>query len=141
MVLVVKFHYNVTVKWVSNEAVWFKLKVASTFHVFRGFFFSLRMNGKITWFYCVGDKKHCSYTVHTLFTGSTTLFTHLKIILLQYFQFSVFSFSNNKFNPNGPYIFIRVQDYLYKKQLREVVCGNFLQTLIFFFFLIFRIWN
>ena len=32
----------------------------------------------------------------------TILFTHLKIILLQYFQFSVFSFSNNKLNPNGP---------------------------------------
>ena len=30
------------------------------------------------------------------------LFTYLKIILLQYFQFSVFSFSNNKLNPNGP---------------------------------------
>ena len=32
----------------------------------------------------------------------TILFTHLKIILLQYFQFSVFS--NNKFNPNTPLI-------------------------------------
>ena len=32
----------------------------------------------------------------------TVLFTHLKIILLQYFQFSDFSFSSNKFNPNGP---------------------------------------
>ena len=30
------------------------------------------------------------------------LFTHLKIILLQYFQFSIFNFSNNKLNPNGP---------------------------------------
>ena len=30
----------------------------------------------------------------------TILFTYLKIILLQYFQFSVFS--NNKLNPNGP---------------------------------------
>ena len=33
------------------------------------------------------------------------LFTHLKIILLQYFQFSVFSFSNNKFNPNELFLF------------------------------------
>ena len=32
----------------------------------------------------------------------TILFTHLKIILLQCFQFSVFS--NNKLNPNGPII-------------------------------------
>ena len=31
----------------------------------------------------------------------TILFTYLKIILLQYFQFSVFIFSNNKLNPNG----------------------------------------
>ena len=31
--------------------------------------------------------------------GPTILFTHLKIILLQCFQFSVFS--NNKLNPNG----------------------------------------
>ena len=41
--------------------------------------------------------------------GPTILFTHLKIILLQCFQFSVFSFqfsvfSNNKLNPNGPII-------------------------------------
>ena len=40
----------------------------------------------------------------TLFTSHTTLFTHLKIILLQCFQFSVFNFSNNKFNPNGPLV-------------------------------------
>ena len=32
--------------------------------------------------------------------GPTILFTHLKIIFLQCFQFSVFS--NNKFNPNTP---------------------------------------
>ena len=34
--------------------------------------------------------------------GPTILFTYLKIILLQCFQFSVFS--NNKFNPNTPYV-------------------------------------
>ena len=54
--------------------------------------------------------------VHTLFStvhrlkkilkmGPTVLFTHLKIILLQCFQFSVFSFSNNKFNPNRPIVY------------------------------------
>ena len=32
------------------------------------------------------------------------LFTHLKIILLQCFQFLVFSFQQNKLYPNGPYI-------------------------------------
>ena len=36
--------------------------------------------------------------------GPTTLYTHLKIILLQCFQFSVFSFNNNKFNPNRPLV-------------------------------------
>ena len=30
------------------------------------------------------------------------LFTHLKMILLQCFQFSIFSFSKNKLYPNGP---------------------------------------
>ena len=41
--------------------------------------------------------------------GPTVLFTHLKIILLQCFQFSVFSFNNNKFNPNGPIVWIWIQ--------------------------------
>ena len=58
---------------------------------------------------------HYSGTVYALFMGITTtllkkilkmgptvLFTHLKIILLQYFQFLVFNFSNNKFNLNRP---------------------------------------
>ena len=62
---------------------------------------------------------NCSSTVYALFMGPTAtlfrikilkmgltvLFTHLKIILLQCFQFSVFSFNKNKFNPNGPYIY------------------------------------
>ena len=39
--------------------------------------------------------------------GPTILFTHLKIILLQCFQFSVFS--NNKFNPNTPKVRIKVR--------------------------------
>ena len=48
--------------------------------------------------------EHCLCTVHVLFMSPTTLFSYLKIILLQCFQFSVFSFSNNKLNPNGPYM-------------------------------------
>ena len=58
------------------------------------FFWFLRVNSKITWFYCIGKKTlitHCLCTVHALFTGLTILFTHLKIILLQCFQFSVLS--------------------------------------------------
>ena len=34
--------------------------------------------------------------------GLTALFTHLKIILLQCFQFSVFNFQQNKLYPNRP---------------------------------------
>ena len=70
-------------------------------------------------------------TVHALFMGHTTtlfrkkilkmdpivLFTHLKIILLQYFQFLVFNFSKNKLYPNGPYVLLfhlfQVQDTEY----------------------------
>ena len=52
-------------------------------------FFSLRVNSNITWFYCIGDKKHCSCTVYAPFTSLTILFIDLKIILLQYFQFSI----------------------------------------------------
>ena len=56
---------------------------------FQTFFFSQRVNCNITWIYCARDKKYYSRTVHTMFKGSTVLFTHLKIILLQCFQFSV----------------------------------------------------
>ena len=43
----------------------------------------------------------------------TILFTLLKIILLQYFQFSIFS--NNKFNPNRP--IEQSTQPLYKKKI------------------------
>ena len=70
--------------------VWGGLKVAFQFCIFMPLFFFLRVNSKIT---VQGEKKilftYCSYTVYVLFTGPTTLFTHLKIILLQCFQFSV----------------------------------------------------
>ena len=46
------------------------------------------------------------------------LFTHLKIILLQYFQFSVFS---NKWYPNRPLIDLKWKLILsQKKKKREV---------------------
>ena len=54
---------------------------------------------------------HCSNTVHGTYNhfiqkkilkmGLTVLFTHLKIILLQYFQFSIFNFNKNKLYLNG----------------------------------------
>ena len=40
-------------------------------------------------------QKYCSHTVHALFTCPTTLFVHLKIILLQCFQFSVSATKNS----------------------------------------------
>ena len=52
-----------------------------------------------------GPHKHHFSTTFLLKMSPTTLFTHLKIILLQCFQFSIsatFNFSNNKLNPNGP---------------------------------------
>ena len=74
------------------------------FCIFR--FFSLCMNSNLTRFTVQGTKitvYHCSRAKKILKMGLTVLFTHLKIILLQYLQFSVFSFSNNKIIPNGPH--------------------------------------
>ena len=76
------------------------------------FFFFVRVNSNLTWVHCSCTVQHCLYTVqHCLCTvyvlkklkmGPTILFTHLKIILRQCFQFSVFS--NNKLNPNRPIV-------------------------------------
>ena len=85
---------SITIRYVP---VWIQLNVAFMFSVFR-LFFPLRVNSNITWFYCAGDKKHCSCIVHR---------SHNTIhIFKNYFAtvFSVFSFSKNKFNPNGPYV-------------------------------------
>ena len=58
---------------------------------------------------------HCFGTVYTLFMGHTaTLLKNIKngshgtiYTFKNYFTtvFLVFNFSNNKFNPNGPYMF------------------------------------
>ena len=83
--------------------------------------FSLSLSLSL-FFFKLWDKIHCLWTVYALFMycvcfthlkilkiGSTILSTHLKIILLQYFQFLVFSFSNNKYNPNRHiYIYIYI---------------------------------
>ena len=94
-----------------NVPIWIQLNVAFMFCIFRLFFFLL-VNNNITWFYYTRDKNtvyalytHCLCTVHVLFMGPTILFTHLKIILLPYFQFSVFNFSKNKFNLNRPIVY------------------------------------
>ena len=78
------------------------LNVTFTFCVFILFFFPSCVWTVILHDFTVRGQKNYSYTIHALFTGPTILFTHLKIILLQCFPFSVFNFSKNKFNPNGP---------------------------------------
>ena len=82
---------------------------------FQIFFSPLHVNGNITWVHCAGDKNqcshivhHCSSTVHALKNiknGSHGIIHTFKI----YFAtvFSVFSFSNNKFNPNGPIFYFQ----------------------------------
>ena len=78
--------------------------------VFSDFFFSL--NSNITWVHYAGDKNHCSYIVHhcssivhTLKNIKNRSYSTIHTFK-NYFAtvFSVFSFSNNKFNPNGPII-------------------------------------
>ena len=58
-------------------------------------------------YYCLHTEQYCSHTVTLLFThlkilkmSFTVQFTYLKLILLQYFQFSVFNFSKNKLYTN-----------------------------------------
>ena len=126
----------------AKEAVWFKLKAASTFHVFRDFFFSLHMNNKITWFYCTGDKKYCSYTVHALFMyclytvhgfhNTIHPFKNYFATVFSVFSFS-FSFSNNKFDPNGPKVtkpslFLCSEEENFKAVLKviDLFCARFL---------------
>ena len=53
--------------------------------VFRPFFFFSTWT-VTSYEFTVQETKN---TIHALFTDPTTLFTHLKIILIQYFQFSV----------------------------------------------------
>ena len=104
--------------------VWIPLKVASTFCVFRIFFF-LHVNSNITWFYCAVDKKYCLCTIHVLFMyySCTVHESHDTIHTFKnYFAtvFSVFSFRNNKFNPNGPkvmFVQILVEEFLSFKSL------------------------
>ena len=82
--------------------VWIRLiaPIRFEFHVSIFFFFNVyehQLHHSYTWIYYVGDKVHSSQYLQPLFQkkilkmGPMTLFTHLKNILLQCFQFSVFS--------------------------------------------------
>ena len=75
------------------------------------FLFSQRVNSKITWIYYTRNKKHCSRTIH----GSHDTFTHLKIILLRYFQFSVSAkISCIQTEPKSLMIFINLNNCMNK---------------------------
>ena len=64
--------------------------------------------------------------------GPTALFSHLKIILLQCFQFSIFSFSKNKFNLKRPILNLMIGLYLYG--FHVVHCGSLEQVNIVIMF-------
>ena len=96
------------VKKLYKVTVWIVMNPATRFLLFFFFFFFLRMNSNLTWF-AVQRTKITIYalfiTVHALKNiknGSYGIIYTFK----NYFAtvLSVFSFSNNKFNPNGPII-------------------------------------
>ena len=83
-------------------SVWIELIVAfsvSRFASFFFFFFFLCVNSNLTWVHCARNKNHYSCTAYhcsrikkILKIDPTVLLIYLKIILLQYFQFLIFSF-------------------------------------------------
>ena len=97
--------------------VWIQFEFCVCIFLLFFFFFLLlhpfqrRKNSLFTYYLTLF--RYCLRTVHgthshfiqkKLKMGPTVLFTHLKIILLQYFQFSIFNFNKNKLYPNGPLI-------------------------------------
>ena len=87
--------------------VWIELKVIESHIAFSSFFFFFFFSCAWT---VQGTKKHCLpivhelfiYCLHTIHRSHDTIHT-----FKNYFAtvFSVFSFSNNKFNPNGLWIY------------------------------------
>ena len=107
-------------KQLHNVTVWIQRRCVFPFF----FFFFLSHGGRrqiLLFMRQMSLFTYCFGTVYILFMestatlfkknilkiGFTVLFTHLKIILLQCFQFLVFSFSNNKFNSNGSNIILK----------------------------------
>ena len=94
------------------------------------------------------EKNYCSRTVAALFMGPTTtlfrknilkmgptvLFTHLKIILLQCFQFLIFSFSKNKLYSNGPYVLENPHRVLSLWFQKNLMWTHLKQMIVDFFF-------
>ena len=78
--------------------------------------------------HCLCTIHHCSHTKKILKMSPTVLFIYLEIILIQYFQFSVFSFSKNKLYPNGPLEF--ADNLLFWLIVKQCVWILFLKKLI-----------
>ena len=74
------------------------------------FFFFARVNSNLTWvhcsrtvWYCLCTIQHCSCTVHVLKNIKNG--SHDTIYTIKNYFATVFSvFSNNKLNPNGPFV-------------------------------------
>ena len=81
--------------------IWIRLILRLCFHFF---FWEARFRhekmGPVGPMYCSQDPQISFFNKISIKMGLTALFTHLKIILLQCFQFSVFSFKQNKRYPN-----------------------------------------
>ena len=86
--------------------------------------------------YCSRDLQVQKSTSFILKMGLTALFTHLKIILLQCFQFLIFSFSKNKLYSNGPYVLEnphRVLSLWFQKNLMWTHLKQMIVDFFFFF--------
>ena len=86
-------------------SVWIVLILAFLVSSFAFFFFFLRVNSNLTWIHCLCTVHHYSRTVYVLKNiknGSHDTIHAFK----NYFAtvLSVFSFNNNKFNPNEPQV-------------------------------------
>ena len=85
-------------------SVWIPRLVTSTFSgFFFFFFFFARVNSNLTWVHCSRTVWYCSCTVHVLKNIKNG--SHDTIYTIKNYFATVFSvFSNNKLNPNGPYV-------------------------------------
>ena len=121
----------------THPQVAFGLRFTCTAFAFFFFFFlEAHERGKQTcqWVPCTVHETHKPLfsTIFSLKMGFKALFTHLKIILLQHFQFSVFSFQQNKQYPNKLLIFQSSQPQVYQTKLIRKIRTHCL--LLFFCF-------
>ena len=84
---------NMIYVWIQMKSQHLRLGFPSSSSSFFFFFFLMHTNYTVQETLCTvhGTHNHFIYNKNILKIGLTTLFTHLKLILLQYFQFSFFS--------------------------------------------------